>query len=58
MVPGQTDGQEELLTLPDNAPRIRITAGVGTASQKSWHLRRPVTYQSKRMVVNVPIGHV
>jgi pSer/pThr/pTyr-binding forkhead associated (FHA) protein len=43
MVPGQTDWQEELLTLPDDAPRIRITAGVGTAGQKSWHLRRPVT---------------
>jgi len=35
--------RDESLLLPDDAPRIRITAGVGTASQKSWNLRRPVT---------------
>ncbi|MCP4250879.1 MAG: hypothetical protein GY778_27895 [bacterium] len=27
--------------LPDDAPRVRVTAGAGTASQKSWYLRRP-----------------
>jgi pSer/pThr/pTyr-binding forkhead associated (FHA) protein len=30
-------------TLPSNAPRVRITAGVGTVNQKTWNLRRPVT---------------
>ena len=44
----QTDRQDELLTLPNDAPRIRITAGVGTASQKSWYLRRPVTLIGSR----------
>ncbi len=30
-------------TLPSNAPRVRITAGVGTVNQKTWNVRRPVT---------------
>ena len=30
-------------TLPPDAPRIRTTAGIGTAGQKTWTLRRPVT---------------
>lgn len=48
MMSGQTDLQDKLLTLPDDAPRIRITAGTGTASQKSWYLRRPVTLIGSR----------
>ena len=38
----------EALLLADDAPRIRITAGAGTASQKSWRLRRPVTLIGSR----------
>lgn len=29
--------------LPPNAPKVRATAGVGTARQRTWVLRRPVT---------------
>ena len=32
-----------VVNLPPDAPKIRITAGVGTANQKTWNLRRPVT---------------
>lgn len=35
--------RELTLQLPDTAPRARVTAGVGTAGQKTWNLRRPVT---------------
>jgi len=39
----RTDEQPEVRLLRNDAPRVRITAGAGTASQKSWYLRRPVT---------------
>ncbi|MEK6799412.1 MAG: FHA domain-containing protein [Planctomycetota bacterium] len=29
--------------LPDSAPLVRVTAGLGSAGQKTWNLRRPVT---------------
>jgi len=35
--------QEPTVTLPDSAPLVRVTAGVGSAGQKTWNLRRPVT---------------
>lgn len=31
------------LELPISAPQVRVTAGVGSAHQKTWNLRRPVT---------------
>jgi len=31
------------LELPVSAPQVRVTAGVGSAHQKTWNLRRPVT---------------
>lgn len=34
---------ETALELPASAPQIRVTAGVGSAGQKTWNLRRPVT---------------
>lgn len=34
---------EGAVELPSSAPQIRITAGVGSAGQKTWNLRRPVT---------------
>ena len=38
-----TTRYDQRLLLPEDAPRIRVTAGPGTASQKTWYLRRPVT---------------
>jgi pSer/pThr/pTyr-binding forkhead associated (FHA) protein len=35
--------REQTIQLPDTAPRARVTAGVGSAGQKTWNLRRPVT---------------
>lgn len=34
---------ESSVELPASAPQIRVTAGVGSAGQKTWNLRRPVT---------------
>lgn len=31
------------VTLPATAPAVRLTAGVGSAGQKTWNVRRPVT---------------
>ncbi|MCO6436362.1 MAG: FHA domain-containing protein [Phycisphaerae bacterium] len=31
------------IELPASAPSVRLTAGVGSAGQKTWNLRRPVT---------------
>jgi pSer/pThr/pTyr-binding forkhead associated (FHA) protein len=35
--------QEPTVTLSDSAPMVRVTAGIGSAGQKTWNLRRPVT---------------
>lgn len=34
--------------LPECAPRVRITAGLGSVAQKTWNLRRPVTLIGSR----------
>jgi len=34
--------------LPATAPHVRITAGAGSAGQKTWNLRRPVTIIGSR----------
>lgn len=34
--------------LPEYAPRVRITAGLGSVAQKTWNLRRPVTLIGSR----------
>ncbi len=34
---------EGVVELPSSAPQIRVSAGVGSAGQKTWNLRRPVT---------------
>ena len=34
---------EAVIELPSSAPQIRVTAGMGSAGQKTWNLRRPVT---------------
>jgi len=41
------------LELPESAPRIRITTGLGTATQKSWNLRRPVTLIGSRRPAHI-----
>jgi len=41
------------LDLPEAAPRVRITTGLGTATQKSWNLRRPVTLIGSRRPAHI-----
>ncbi len=41
------------LALPDTAPLIRLTAGVGSAGQKTWNLRRPVTLLGSRRPAHI-----
>lgn len=42
-----------VITLPASAPLVRITAGAGTAGQKSWNLRRPVTLFGARRPAHI-----
>jgi pSer/pThr/pTyr-binding forkhead associated (FHA) protein len=55
-IPGYTSNPGP--ALPADAPRIRATAGAGTAGQKTWSLRRPVTVvgsgRGATIVVNQP----
>lgn len=37
------DSRASQANLPNGAPNVRVTAGAGTVSQKSWNLLRPVT---------------
>ena len=39
--------------LPATAPQIRVTAGVGSAGQKTWNLRRPVTLIGSRRPAHI-----
>ncbi len=39
--------------LPASAPQVRITAGVGSAAQKTWNLRRPVTLIGSRRPAHI-----
>lgn len=45
--------REPVVTLPSNAPQVRITAGAGTAGQKTWNLRRPVTLIGSRRPAHI-----
>ena len=38
-----TDAHDHLVHLATSAPKVRVTAGVGTLHQKTWVLRRPAT---------------
>lgn len=40
-------------TLPESAPLIRITAGAGSAGQKTWNIRRPVTLIGSRRPAHI-----
>src|SRR3990172_11824147 len=39
--------------LPAGAPQIRVTAGAGSAGQKTWTLRRPVTVIGSRRPAHI-----
>ena len=45
------------VTLPPNAPSVRVTAGVGSASQKTWNLRRPVAMVGSRRTALLHLGN-
>ena len=48
-----TQIRELTVELPANAPLIRITTGMGSASQKTWNLRRPVTVIGSRRPAHI-----
>lgn len=48
-----TQVREPTVTLPDGAPLVRITAGAGSAGQKTWNLRRPVTLIGSRRPAHI-----
>lgn len=48
-----TQVREPTVTLPEGAPLVRITAGAGTAGQKTWNLRRPVTLIGSRRPAHI-----
>lgn len=44
---------ELTVELPTDAPLIRITTGMGSAGQKTWNLRRPVTVIGSRRPAHI-----
>ena len=42
-----------VIELPASAPLVRLTAGVGSAGQKTWNLRRPVTLIGSRRPAHI-----
>ncbi len=48
-----TQIREPTAALPATAPQVRITAGAGTAGQKTWNLRRPVTLVGSRRPAHI-----
>ena len=45
--------RELTVELPTDAPLIRITTGMGSAGQKTWNLRRPVTVIGSRRPAHI-----
>ncbi len=45
--------RELTVELPISAPMIRVTAGYGSAGQKTWNLRRPVTVIGSRRPAHI-----
>jgi pSer/pThr/pTyr-binding forkhead associated (FHA) protein len=41
------------LQLPETAPQLRITTGLGTATEKSWNIKRPVTLIGARRPAHI-----
>jgi len=48
-----TQIRELTVELPASAPLIRVTAGFGSAGQKTWNLRRPVTVIGSRRPAHI-----
>jgi len=48
-----THVRELTVELPADAPLIRITAGLGSAGQKTWNIRRPVTVIGSRRPAHI-----
>ena len=42
-----------VIELPATAPLVRVTAGAGSAGQKTWNLRRPVTLIGSRRPAHI-----
>lgn len=45
--------REQTVELPADSPLVRVTAGVGSAGQKTWNLRRPVTVIGSRRPAHI-----
>lgn len=45
--------REQTVELPAYAPLVRVTAGGGSAGQKTWNLRRPVTVIGSRRPAHI-----
>ncbi len=45
--------REPTLSLPSYAPLVRLSAGVGSAGQKTWNLRRPITLIGSRRPAHI-----
>lgn len=45
------------IELAASAPSVRITAGVGSAGQKTWNVRRPVTLIGSRRPAQIILHH-
>ena len=53
MIPA--NAREPSLELPTTAPILRITAGAGSAGQKTWNIRRPVTLIGARRPAHIVV---
>jgi len=53
MINQATQIREPTIALPPGAPLVRITAGAGTAGQKTWNIRRPVTLIGSRRPAHI-----
>jgi len=45
--------REQTVELPAESPLVRVTAGAGSAGQKTWNLRRPVTVIGSRRPAHI-----
>lgn len=45
--------RELTVELPESAPLVRVTAGFGSAGQKTWNLRRPITLIGSRRPAHI-----
>lgn len=55
MLQTETTPHRAAITLPNSAPHVRLTAGAGTAGEKTWCLRRPVTMIGSKRPAHIVI---